>query len=120
MAKEEDSHRAALIALHQERFGETIPLIRREHVAGFYGRRPTWLADTLSLDQMRSEAAEMEKRAERFYLSAAAQTKDAHTRKILGDLAAAEARHHRHATDLEEQCAKRAKKRKKPQTVNSS
>ena len=26
MAKEEDSHRAALIALHQERFGETIPL----------------------------------------------------------------------------------------------
>ena len=58
MAKEEDSHRAALIALHQERFGETIPLIRREHVAGFYSRRPTWLADTLSLDQMRSEAAE--------------------------------------------------------------
>ena len=81
MAKEEDSHRAALIALHQERFGETIPLIRREHVAGFYSRRPTWLADTLSLDQMRSEAAEMEKRAERFYLTAAAQTQDAHTRK---------------------------------------
>jgi rubrerythrin len=45
----------------------------------------------------------MEKRAERFYLTAAAQTKDAHTRKLLGDLAAAEAEHHRHATDLEEQ-----------------
>ena len=45
----------------------------------------------------------MEKRAERFYLSAAAQTQDAHTRKLLGDLAAAEARHHQHATDLEEQ-----------------
>ena len=103
MAKEEDSHRAALIALHQERFGQTIPLIRREHVAGFYSRRPTWLSDTLSLDQMRSEAADMEKCAERFYLTAAAQTKDAHTRKLLGDLAAAEAGHHRHATDLEEQ-----------------
>lgn len=102
MAKEEDSHRAALIALHQDRFGETIPLIRREHVAGFYNRRPTWLADTLSLDQMRSEAADMEKRAERFYLNAAAQTQDAHTRKLLGDLAVAEAGHHRHATDLEE------------------
>ena len=102
MAKEEDSHRAALIALHQERFGETIPLIRREHVAGFYSRRPTWLSDTLSLDQMRSEAADMEKRAERFYLTAAAQTQDAHTRKLLGDLAVAEAGHHRHATGLEE------------------
>ena len=45
----------------------------------------------------------MEKRAERFYLTAAAQTQDAHTRKLLGDLAAAEAGHHRHATDLEEQ-----------------
>ena len=103
MAKEVDSHRAALIALHQDRFGEKIPLIRREHVAGFYSRRPMWLANTLSLDQMRSEAADMEKRAERFYLSAAAQTQDAHTRKLLGDLAAAEARHHQHATDLEEQ-----------------
>ena len=103
MAKEVDSHRAALIALHQERFGQIIPIIRREHVAGFYSRRPTWLSDTLSLDQMRSEAADMEKRAERFYLTAAAQTKDAHTRKLLGDLAAAEAEHHRHATDLEEQ-----------------
>ena len=103
MAKEVDSHRAALIALHQDRFGEIIPLIRREHVAGFYSRRPMWLANTLSLDQMRSEAADMEKRAERFYLSAAAQTQDAHTRKLLGDLAAAEARHHQHATDLEEQ-----------------
>lgn len=103
MAKEVDSHRAALIALHQDRFGEKIPLIRREHVAGFYSRRPMWLANTLTLDQMRSEAADMEKRAERFYLSAAAQTQDAHTRKLLGDLAAAEARHHQHATDLEEQ-----------------
>lgn len=102
MATEEDAHRAALIALHQDRFGETIPLIRREHVAGFYTRRPTWLANNLSLDQMRSEAADMEARAERFYLSAVAQTQDANTRKLLGDLAAAEAAHHRHASELEE------------------
>jgi len=101
MAEEEDTHRAALIALHQDRFGDTIPLIRREHVAGFYSRRPMWLSETLSLDQMRSEAAVMEKRAEHFYLTAAAQTQDASTRKLLGDLAAAEAGHHRHATELE-------------------
>jgi rubrerythrin len=102
MAQEEDSHRAALITLHKVRFGETIPLIRREHVAGFYQRRPTWLSDTLSLDQMRSHAADMEKQAEQFYLVAAAQTQDADTRKLLGDIAAAEAGHHRHARNLEE------------------
>ena len=102
MAQEEDFHRAALITLHKVRFSETIPLIRREHVAGFYQRRPTWLSDTLSLDQMRSHAADMEKQAEQFYLVAAAQTQDADTRKLLGDLAAAEAGHHRHARNLEE------------------
>ena len=39
MAEEEDGHRRALINLHRMRFGEVIPLIRREHVAGFYARR---------------------------------------------------------------------------------
>ena len=36
-------HRAALIELHRERFGERIPLIRREHVRGYYERKPDWL-----------------------------------------------------------------------------
>ena len=40
MAREEDGHRQRLIARHQARFGDTIPLIRREHVAGYYNRRP--------------------------------------------------------------------------------
>ncbi len=40
MAKEEDAHRQQLIALHETRFGAFIPLIRREHVAGFYARQP--------------------------------------------------------------------------------
>ena len=39
MAREEDSHRAALIEEHVRRFGEAIPLLRREHVAGFYNRQ---------------------------------------------------------------------------------
>ncbi|ETX13760.1 membrane protein [Roseivivax halodurans JCM 10272] len=102
MAAEEDAHRRALIDLHKSRFGETIPLIRREHVAGFYARRPVWLTENLGLDRIREQAASMEADAERFYREAAAHAQDAETRKLLGDLAAAEAGHERRATDLSE------------------
>jgi erythrin-vacuolar iron transport family protein len=101
MALEEDSHRQRLIDLYRTRFGEVIPLIRREHVAGFYARRPVWLAKTLTLDTIRGEAAAMESAAQDFYIRAAAWTEDAATRKLLGDLAAAEAGHERHAQGLE-------------------
>ena len=100
MAAEEDIHRARLIDLHQVRFGPTIPLIRREHVAGYYARRPVWLIQNLSIERMRQEASAMEQDAERFYLSAAARTSDAETRKLLGDLAAAEAAHRITADEL--------------------
>ena len=93
MAHEEDAHRRRLIDLHQSRFGDVIPLIRREHVAGFYARRPVWLTANLSLDRIRAEAHAMESQAAKFYLRAAANTSDAPTRKLLGDLAAAEAGH---------------------------
>ena len=102
MAVEEDGHRQRLIDLHRARFGEVIPLIRREHVAGFYARRPVWLSQSLSLETMRGEAAAMEKVAQDFYLRAAARTQDAATRKLLGDLAAAEAGHESHAHHLED------------------
>lgn len=49
MAAEEDTHRQRLIELHRKRFGEVIPLIRREHVSGFYARRPIWLVDRKSV-----------------------------------------------------------------------
>ncbi|MFT5341660.1 MAG: rubrerythrin [Paracoccaceae bacterium] len=100
MAAEEDTHRTLLIDLHQTRFGSTIPLIRREHVAGYYARRPVWLIQNLSVERMREEADAMEHDAERFYLSAAARTSDAATRKLLGDLAAAEAKHRITADEL--------------------
>lgn len=93
MAVEEDTHRKRLIDLHSQRFGEMIPLIRREHVSGFYARRPVWLVENLGLERIREEAAQMERDAERFYHAAAAKTTDAATRKLLGDLAAAEAGH---------------------------
>ena len=101
MAAEEDSHRQALIDLHRARFGDVIPLIRREHVAGFYARRPVWLMENLSLPTIRAEAAAMEKQAEAFYLRAAQASQDAATRRLLGDLAAAEGGHQRTAEGLE-------------------
>lgn len=103
MAVEEDNHRKALITLHRKRFGEVIPLIRREHVAGYYARRPVWLVENLPIERIREEAAAMERDAERFYLAAAARTSDADTRKLLGDLAAAEAGHQHSAERLEKQ-----------------
>ncbi|MBM1815770.1 iron exporter MbfA [Pseudosulfitobacter pseudonitzschiae] len=103
MAAEEDTHRQRLIDLHSARFGSVIPLIRREHVSGFYARRPVWLTHNLGLERIRAEAAAMEHDAERFYLAAAARTQDADTRKLLGDLAAAEAGHQTAAEDLHDQ-----------------
>ena len=56
MAVEEDEHRRRLIEMHAARFGDVIPLIRREHVAGFYSRRPVWLTENLPLETIRAEA----------------------------------------------------------------
>ncbi len=101
MAAEEDGHRQRLIAIFRSRFGETIPLIRREHVNDYYARRPLWLSRTLSLDQIRAEAAAMEAQARAFYERAAPRARDAATRALLGDLAEAEAGHEARAGALE-------------------
>ncbi|PVB63178.1 iron exporter MbfA [Labrenzia sp. 011] len=93
MAREENTHRQRLIEQHRARFGETIPLIRREHVRGYYERKPDWLVRPLGLDKVRSMAETMEDQAYRFYVEAAKRTSDAGTRKLLGDLAAAEKVH---------------------------
>lgn len=102
MAAEEDSHRRRLIDLHEARFGAVIPLIRREHVAGYYARRPVWLIENLGIERIRAEAEAMEREAEAFYLKAAQRSTDAATRKLLGDLAAAESGHQALAGDLAE------------------
>ncbi|WP_281857558.1 iron exporter MbfA [Litoreibacter halocynthiae] len=100
MAAEEDTHRQMLIDLHKKRFGDVIPLLRREHVAGFYARSPIWLVENLGLEKIREQAGQMERDAQRFYELAAKRTTDADTRKLLGDLAAAEAGHEQTAADL--------------------
>lgn len=102
MAEEEDQHRQWLIDLHREKFGETIPLIRREHVSGFYNRKPDWLVKPFGVDEVRKQAAEMEAQAHRFYLASMKQTSDASIRKLLGTLAAAEAGHIKTAQQAEE------------------
>ncbi|GIX12296.1 MAG: membrane protein [Paracoccaceae bacterium] len=93
MAEEEHEHRRRLIEIFRKRFGKVIPLIRREHVAGFYTRNPVWLIENLPLERIREEAARMEKTAHDFYIAAAQRTSDPETRKLLGDLAAAEIGH---------------------------
>jgi len=103
MADEEDSHRQALIDQHQARFGDRIPLIRREHVRGYYERKPDWLMRPLNLEKTREQAEQMERQAERFYTVAAARTSDADTRRLLGDLAHAESGHQAEAARLEQE-----------------
>lgn len=101
MAAEEDSHRRLLIETYARRFGKVIPLIRREHVAGFYSRRPVWLVQNLDIDRIRAEAARMEEDAANFYVRAAQASSDPGTRKLLGDLAAAERKHEHRAEEIE-------------------
>ena len=93
MAIEEDGHRDSLIVEHRRRFGDTIPLIRREHVAGFHQRRPVWLIGNLSPERIREEAARMEAESRDFYHRAAQHTTDAGTRQLLNRLAAVESGH---------------------------
>ncbi|KQS87931.1 MULTISPECIES: iron exporter MbfA [unclassified Rhizobium] len=93
MAEVENTHKNMLIDMHRRRFGELIPLIRREHVSGFLARKPDWLRQNQTLDAMRREAVMMETQAYNFYVEAARNTSDASTRQLLGDLALAEQGH---------------------------
>jgi len=103
MVEEEDQHRRQLIDEFQRRFDGPIPLIRREHVAGYFARRPIWLVENLDIDRIRGEAARMERTAGDFYEAAAKRSSDPSTRKLLGDLAAAERGHEAAALRAEEE-----------------
>jgi rubrerythrin len=103
MEAEEDTHRRRLIDEFQRRFGEHIPLIRREDVKGFINRKPVWLVRTLGIDTVRHYAESMEIETQRFYERAADNVSDASTRKLLGDLAQAERKHVQLADELEKE-----------------
>jgi rubrerythrin len=93
MRREEDGHRHRLIELYRARFGEHIPLIRRQDVRGFVRRRPVWLVRPLGLKAVQHAAEAMELETKRFYEVAARRSGDAGVRQLLGDLAEEE-RHH--------------------------
>jgi rubrerythrin len=93
MADEESGHRHRLLDLYQRKFGEHVPLIRRQDVDGFNIRRPSWLATSLHPEKARQEAAHMEQDARRFYEAAAQKSGDAAVRQLLGDLANEELKH---------------------------
>lgn len=103
MAAEEDGHRHRLTELYRQRFGEHIPLIRRQDVKGFIYRRPSWFTQTLRPEHAREEAALMEIEARRFYEAAAKKTTDAGIRQLLGDLAQEEQRHEDTAEEINNQ-----------------
>jgi erythrin-vacuolar iron transport family protein len=87
MREEEVVHRDRLLAMFRQRFGDHIPLIRRENVKGFLTRRPNWLVRPLGVNVARRQAEVMELEAQRFYQRAIARTTDASTRELLNKLA---------------------------------
>ena len=93
MAAEENEHRRQLIETYRHRFGEHIPLVRRQDVRGFMRHEPPWMVRPLGLDRVRKQAEVLEYEARRFYERAAAASSDAGVRKLLGDLAEAERSH---------------------------
>ena len=103
MAEEEISHRDMLLDLHRKRFGEFLPLIRRQDVKGFVQRRPIWLNRPLGLDAARKFGEEMEYETARFYRRAAHQAHDDATRDLLRKLAEAEDKHEQIAHELGKQ-----------------
>jgi rubrerythrin len=102
MQQEESEHRASLIAIFRRRFGERLPLIRRQDVKGFVSRPPVWLLRPLGPNVVRRTIEAMEDETRRFYQLAIERTPDASTRKLLGDLAEAEAKHTAAAEAMEQ------------------
>jgi erythrin-vacuolar iron transport family protein len=102
MREEESQHRNSLIETYRQRFGEHIPLIRREDVKGFVQRRPVWLSRPLRINDVRKQAELMELETRRFYERAIQQVSDAGIRKLLGDLAEVERNHYATAGTLQE------------------
>src|SRR5271170_1217339 len=101
MREEESGHRRRLIELFRQKFGEHIPLIRRQDVRGFVHRNPVWLVQPLGLETVRNQASAMEVESRRFYEKAAARAQDAGVRQLLDDLAQEERTHEDRAEELE-------------------
>ena len=118
MRQEEVEHRDRLFQMFRQRFGDHLPLIRRENVKGFLQRKPNWLIRPLGVNVARKQARVMEMEAARFYGKAVTRVTDASTRELLNKLADEERKHQATAGDLEEkhltEHARAAENRLKP------
>jgi rubrerythrin len=101
MQAEESEHRRMLIEQYRQRFGEHIPLIRRQDVRGFIRHRPIWMVRPMGIEAVRKHAETIEAENCHFYELAVTRVTDASTRKLLGDLAVAERKHADLAENLE-------------------
>jgi rubrerythrin len=103
MAEEEVRHRTMLYDMYRSKFGDYLPLIRRQDVTGFIRHpKPLWLMRPLGLEEVRKFAETMEYEAERFYRKTAEKTRDVSVRQLLTELAEAEAVHESLAQKLGE------------------
>jgi erythrin-vacuolar iron transport family protein len=93
MYEEELSHFTRLKALFHQRFGNHLPLVRRQDVKGFLKRNPIWLELTLKPRRVLSTVLNMEAESRRFYQDALNKVTSADIRQLLDDLAAAEEDH---------------------------
>jgi rubrerythrin len=103
MREEESEHRRKLIEMYRQKFGEHIPLIRRQDVRGFVERPALWLIRPLRIEAVRKEASTMEVETRRFYEKAAARTQDASIRQLLDDLINEEREHEERAQELDKE-----------------
>jgi rubrerythrin len=103
MREEESGHRRRLIELFRQKFGEHIPLIRRQDVRGFVARPALWLMRPLRIEAVRKEASTMEVETRRFYEKAARRTQDASVRQLLDDLINEEREHEERAQELDKE-----------------
>ena len=117
MAEEEVRHRSMLFDLYREKFGEYLPLIRRQDVSGFVRHKPLWLVRPLGIDEVRKYAAEMEYETARFYRKAAAGARDASVRDLLDRLADAEDKHEDLAERLGERILTKDARAKEEETA---
>jgi rubrerythrin len=107
-----------LFDLYRKKFGEYLPLIRRQDVKGFlHPKQPLWLTRPLGLDEVRKFAENMEFEAQRYYRKAAAVARDASVRQLLDELAEAEADHENLAHKLNQEILTTGARAKEDETV---
>ncbi len=117
MAQEEVHHRSLLYDLYRKKFGEFMPLIRKQDVRGFIQHKPLWLVRPLGLDEVRKYAATMEYETARFYRKAAGQATDVSVRQLLTKLAEDEDKHEDLAEKLGERLLTPDKRKREDETA---